>query len=160
MPSVAVQCTMVSVVVIRGHGADAEFLLLRRAQAHLNGLWSYVAGHIEAGEKAWQAALRELHEEAGLRPQALYSADHCETYYDVREECIAVVPAFVALVDAGATVQRNRENDAHRWLPPEAASSLLTFGGQRELFEQVHREFIKRTPPPALRIPMIRTTTG
>jgi len=160
MPGTAVQCTMVSVVVIRGHGADAEVLLLRRAQAHLHGLWTYVAGHIETGEKAWQAALRELHEEAGLRPYALYSADRCETYYDVREECIAVVPAFVAFVDADASVQRDRENDAHLWLPLEAAVSRLAFGGQRELFDQVRREFIERTPPPALRIPMTGTTTA
>lgn len=154
MPGMAVQCTMVSVVVIRGHGADAEVLLLRRAQPHLHGLWTYVAGHVEAGEKAWQAALRELHEEAGLRPHALYSADRCETYYDVREECIAVVPAFVAFVEVDAVVQRDGENDAHLWLSLDAAVPHLAFDGQRELFQQVRREFIDGTPPAALRIPM------
>lgn len=159
MPGVALQCTMVSVVVIRGHGVDAEVLLLRRAQAHLHGLWSYIAGHIEPGEKAWQAALRELREEAGLRPHALYSADRCETYYDVREECVAVVPAFVAFVDPAAAVRRDGENDAHQWLPLDAAIPRLAFGGQRELFEQVRREFIDGTPPEALRIPMTGTAT-
>jgi dATP pyrophosphohydrolase len=154
MPGMAVRCTMVSVVVIRGHGAGAEVLLLHRAQAHLHGLWTYVAGHVEAGEKAWQAALRELHEEAGLRPYALYSADRCETFYDVREECIAVVPAFVAFVDIDAMVQRDGESDAHQWLSLDAAVARLPFGGQRELFQQVRREFIDGTPPPALRIPM------
>lgn len=159
MAGVAVQCTMVSVVVIRGHGTDAEVLLLRRAQAHLHGLWTYVAGHVEPGEKAWQAALRELHEETGLHPHALYSADRCETFYDVREERIAVVPAFVAFVDIDVMVQRDGENDAHQWLSFDAAVARLPFGGQRELFQQVRREFIDGTPPPALRIPMTRVPT-
>jgi dATP pyrophosphohydrolase len=145
---------MISVVAIRGTGAGAQVLLLHRATAHLHGLWTYVAGHVEPGEKAWQAAVRELREEAGLRPQALYSADRCETYYDVREECIAVVPAFVAFVDNDATVQRDGENDAHRWLPLDEAIPLLPFGGQRELFEQIHRDFIESPPPSALRIPL------
>lgn len=154
MPGMPLKCTMVSVVTIRGDGADAQVLLLHRAGAHLHGLWAYVAGHLEPGEKAWQAALRELHEEAGLRPLALYSADRCETYYDMREECIAVVPAFVALVDASAPVRLNAENDAHRWLSFDLAIPLLPFGGQRELFAQVRREFIDRPPSPALRIPI------
>lgn len=154
MPGIPLQCTMVSVVVIRGVGADAQVLLLRRASASLHGLWAYVAGHVEPGEKGWQAALRELHEETGLRPLALYSADRCETYYDVREECVAVVPAFVALIDTSASVRLNAENDAHRWLSFDEAIPLLAFGGQRELFAQVHREFIERAPPAVLRMPI------
>jgi dATP pyrophosphohydrolase len=160
MPGMALQCTMISVIVIRGHGTGAEVLLLHRAQTHLQGLWTYVAGHIKPGEKAWQAALRELHEEAGLRPCALYSADRCETYYDWHEECVAVVPAFVAFVDTAAAVRRDGENDAHLWLSLDAAIPRLAFGGQRELFEQVRREFIDGTPPPSLRIPLTCTTTA
>lgn len=148
------QCTMVSVVVIRGQGAAAEVLLLRRAQPRLHGLWTYVAGHIEPGEKIWQAALRELHEETGLHPLALYSADRSETYYDVDEECIAVVPAFVAFVATQTPVRRDGENDAHQWLSLDAAMRQVAFGGQRELFAHVRREFIERTPQAALRIPL------
>ena len=98
---------MASVVVVRGAGEDARTLLVRRAGAHLHGLWTYVAGHLEPGEKAWQAALRELREETGLRAFALYSADRCETFYDVQDECVAIVPAFVAYVDAVAKVRLN-----------------------------------------------------
>jgi dATP pyrophosphohydrolase len=154
MPGMPLQCTMVSVVATRGAGAEAQVLLLHRAGLHLHGLWAFVAGHIEPGEKAWQAALRELHEEAGLQPLALYSADRCETYYDVREECVAVVPAFVALIDTDARVHLNPEHDAYRWLSFDEAIPRLPFGGQRELFAQVRREFIDRAPSPALRIPI------
>ena len=63
---IPIRCTMVSVLAIRGDDTETRVLLLRRAGNHLRGIWSYVAGHIEAGETAWQAARRELSEETGL----------------------------------------------------------------------------------------------
>ncbi len=144
---------MVSVVVLRGTGTDTRVLLLRRTRPPLRGAWIYVAGHIRAGEPAWQCARRELREEAGLLPQALYSADTCETYYDRVDECIAVVPAFVAFVHDQAKVTLDQESDSHRWLPVAEAIPMLPFGGQRELFAHVQREFVERPPASALRMP-------
>ncbi|MEI7037634.1 NUDIX hydrolase [Fulvimonas yonginensis] len=153
MQGIPTRCTMVSVVTVRGAGEAARTLLLRRARAHLHGLWVYAAGHIEPGEKAWQTAARELAEETGLRPTALYSADRCETYYDATEECIAVVPAFVAFVDADAAVRLDAEHDDHAWLSFPEAIARLPFGGQRSLFAHVQREFVLRPPSPVLRMP-------
>ena len=154
MHGIPTRCSLVSVIAIHGQGERARTLLLRRARAHLHGLWTYAAGHIESGEKAWQAAVRELTEETGLRPAALYSADQCETYYDVREECITVVPAFVALVGSDAVVRLDAEHDDHAWLSFPDAIARLPFGGQRTRYAHVHREFVLRTPSPALRMPV------
>ncbi|WP_328802750.1 NUDIX domain-containing protein [Paenibacillus sp. LX16] len=43
--------------------------------------WSYVGGRIEKGEKAWEAALREVHEETGITEVRLYSANQFEQYW-------------------------------------------------------------------------------
>lgn len=153
MTDLPLRCSMVSVVVVRGAGEDARTLLVHRAGAHLHGPWTYVAGHLEPGEKAWRAALRELREETGLHATALYSADRCETFYDVHDECLAVVPAFVAFVDAGAEVRLNREHDDHAWVPFAGAVARLPFGGQRHIFADVQREFVLQPPPAALRMP-------
>lgn len=152
MAGIPIRCTMASVVALRGAADEARVLLLRRASPYLRGVWGYVAGHLEPGERAWQCALRELAEETGLTPTALYSANRCEQFYDPREECIAVVPSFVAFVAADAAVRLNHEHDAFRWLGFEEAMPLLPFGGQRELFAHVRREFVERTPQPRLRI--------
>jgi dATP pyrophosphohydrolase len=154
MSDIPMRCSLISVIPVRGHGADTRTLLLRRARAHLHGLWTYAAGHLEPGETAWQAAVRELAEETGLRPTALYSADQCEAYYDVREECIAVVPAFVAFVESDAAVRLDAEHDDHAWLTFAQAIERLPFGGQRALYAHVHREFVLRSPPTALRMPI------
>lgn len=153
MHGIPTRCSLVSVIPVRGHGEHARTLLLHRAKVHLHGLWTYAAGHLEPGEKAWQAAVRELAEETDLQPMALYSADQCETYYDVREECVAVVPAFVAFVAPDALVRLDAEHDDHAWLTFPEAIERLPFGGQRTLYAHIEREFILQPPPPALRMP-------
>lgn len=143
---------MVSIVVLRGTGAATRFLLLQRASEYLRGVWSYVAGHIEPGESAAQAARRELAEETGLAAHALYATSFCEQFYDAVNDCIMIVPAFVARVDDDCTVRLNREHSALRWLALDAALRELPFGSQRELFAHVQREFIARPPSEHLRI--------
>jgi dATP pyrophosphohydrolase len=154
MAELPIRCTMASVVVMRAARPEPQVLLLRRAGSYLHGAWSYVAGHLEAGETLWQCALRELAEETGLRPQAFYSADSCEQFYDAQNDCVQVVPAFVAMLEGEACVHLNREHDAFRWLSFHAARPELLFEGQRELFARVRREFVERTPPASLRLPL------
>ncbi|MGN6707581.1 MAG: hypothetical protein ACTHJO_16150 [Rhodanobacter sp.] len=45
-----VRSTMVSVLTLRGAGAATQTLVARRTGAYLDGVWSYLAGHVEAGE--------------------------------------------------------------------------------------------------------------
>lgn len=143
---------MVSIVVIKGEGADTRVLLMQRASEYLRGVWSYVAGHIEPDETGWQAAIRELHEETGLAPQTLFATSFCEQFYDSGNDCVMVVPAFVARVSDDCVVQLNSEHSAWRWLTFETAMRELPFGSQRELFLYVQREFIDRPPSEHLRI--------
>lgn len=152
MADIPVRCTMASVVVLRGSAQDARVLLVLRAGPGLRGAWSYIAGHLEIGESLWQCALRELLEETSLAPVAFYSADQSEQFYDVHAECVQLVPAFVAVVANDAVVQLNREHSAFRWLDFAEAINALPFGGQRDLFAHVQREFVQRTPPSWLRL--------
>lgn len=147
-----IRCTMVSIVALRGTSDATQMLVLQRASAYLRGAWSYVAGHIKAGETAWQAALRELHEETGLAPTELYATSFCEQVYFAGEDCIETVPAFVARIRGDAAVRLNPEHAAFRWLMLDAAADTVPFGSQRDLLAHIQREFIARTPSPFLRI--------
>jgi ADP-ribose pyrophosphatase YjhB (NUDIX family) len=45
---------------------DGKVLLAQRSKPPLKGIWSLPGGHIEPGEKAIEAAHRELNEETGI----------------------------------------------------------------------------------------------
>ena len=54
---------------------DGKVLLAQRAKPPLEGIWSLPGGHIEPGEKAHEAANRELHEETGIKADLKGLAD-------------------------------------------------------------------------------------
>ncbi|SUB00390.1 dihydroneopterin triphosphate pyrophosphatase [Pannonibacter phragmitetus] len=112
----------------------------------LIGEWCQIAGSIEEGEKAWEAALREVREETGLACEKLYSADICEQFYEADRDAISILPVFVGLVDAGATVTLNHEHSEFRWVSFEAALTMVPFAGQRKVLRHIEAEFVQREP--------------
>lgn len=142
----------VSLFILRPRDDTFDLLLLRRTGSTLTGEWCQVAGGIEHGETAWQAALREAEEETGLTLTALYSADICEQFYEADRDAITLTPVFVAFAPAGCTVRLNDEHDDFRWLSLNEAAALLPFAGQRTTLAHIKREFVDRQPNPLLRI--------
>ena len=145
MPEIPIRPFLASLVAIRKTEVDFEVLLLRRTQT-LVGEWCQVAGSIEEGETAWQAAKRELKEETNLQPDALYSADICEQFYEPDRDSITVAPVFVAFVDPVAEVTLNYEHSEYRWVSFKEAREMVAFGGQRRILNWIEEEFVKREP--------------
>src|SRR6188474_1721532 len=120
----------VSLYAFKIEGDRPWHLLLRRGpDRKLPGAWQAVHGHVEKGEKAHEAARRELVEETELVPQTLWVADYVERVYDPRKDEIRLVPCFAALVTGD--VKLSAEHDAWRWLSAREAASLFTFENQR-----------------------------
>ena len=145
MPDIPIRCFAVSVVVLRGSGAAAEMLLLRRTRS-LAGEWCQVAGGIEAGETAWQAALREVQEETGLVLASLYSADICEQFYEADRDAVSLLPVFVGYAGIEDTVTLNPEHSEFRWVSIVDALQMVPFAGQRAVIRHIENEFIHSTP--------------
>ena len=138
---------------------DVELLQLQRSRDPLRGTWQPVMGHIEPGETAVQAALRETHEETGLvvdlaalkhareasgspdgapsgAPLAagaclgMWALEQVHPFYIAAIDCIVLSPRFVVLVDASWTPQLNAEHTASRWVSVRSASTHFTWPGQ------------------------------
>lgn len=142
----AIRSNSVSLVVLRVRGNAVEYLLLRRATDYLRDQWCQVAGSVEEGETAWEAAIRELKEETGLTALSLYSADRFEQFYRPDWDALILVPLFVAFVAPESDVQLNFEHSEYSWCSAGEALDLLPFFSQRENIRHVRAEFVERRP--------------
>jgi dATP pyrophosphohydrolase len=133
---------------VRGRGDDAEVLLLRRAGGAFAGAWTFVMGGVENGERATDAARRELVEETGLSLATLFTAGELDAFYDPVRDRIVHVPFFVAHVDEGTVALEADVHDEHRWVSFADAEAMLEFAAQRRVLEEVRRAFVLRAPAP------------
>ncbi len=109
-----------------------RYLLLRRAPHNsYPGIWQPVAGKIKAGEKAWEAGLRELKEETGFEPLHFYALDHVSSYYLHHSDEIIHVPAFMAEVVSNDP-KLNHEHDRFQWGDLEHALATASWEPYRQ----------------------------
>ena len=136
----SVRVSLVDVYVLRREGGELRCLVLRRAVGgRCPGSWETVHGHIEEGERPWEAATRELEEETGLAPQRLYNLSRVETFYQHLKDEVALVPVFVAFVDVDIPVRLGPEHDAHVWLSPADAGARFAWPRERRALEDAVR---------------------
>ncbi len=144
--------TAVSAWVVRREGAKARYLLLRRSAEYLKGNWQMVVGRPDGRECAVETVLREIREETGFHPAALYNSAEAEVFYEARSGGVAVVPAFVAFVDRKEVTLSPDEHDAYEWLSFEEALGRLEFPQQKRILRSVHENFVLSEPNERLRI--------
>ena len=152
-----VRYDMVACFVVRNGSTalEAQFLQLRRvAGDYMGGAWSTVRGGIEGNEKAWEAALRELHEEAGITPREFYQLDTVDVCYLHGDDTLWHCPGFCAVVDSDVKVTLNSEHDAYRWVKRANVDPEFMWPGERAQLAELCREIIDEGPAKKyLRIP-------
>ena len=136
----AIRVSLVDLYVLRGREASLECLVLRRAAGgRCPGSWEVVHGHIEAGERPFEAAIREMQEETGLAPARLYNLSRVETFYQHGLDEVALVPAFAAFVEGEAAVALSAEHDASAWLSMDAARARVAWPREARALADIER---------------------
>mgnify|MGYP001162179849 FL=1 len=116
-----------------------DFLILKRADTKIyEHLWQGVAGKIEKNEKSWQAAIRELKEETGLKPQKIFIADHVSKFYEAHQDRINFVPVFGIEVNNDKVILSDEHCD-YKWVNFETATSHLVWNGQKKGIHAVNQ---------------------
>jgi dATP pyrophosphohydrolase len=105
-----------------------------------------VSGHLEAGEKAWECAARELLEETGLRPLHFYQASYVNRFYLAASDEIVLSPVFAAHVAADAPVVLSGEHTDYAWVGYDEARRRYPWPGQRKAIEVIRDQFVQGSP--------------
>ena len=118
---------VVEVYVIRHNGGNWRVLALQRAEEGKRpGSWETVYGKIDSGERAEDAAARELSEETGLEPTALYNVT-VNSFYLHTKHTIQMCIVFAAFVPDDGEVVLGEEHQRYDWLSVDDACDRYTW---------------------------------
>jgi 8-oxo-dGTP pyrophosphatase MutT (NUDIX family) len=132
---------IIEVCPFRIRGDGGEYLLIRRAPDDplYPGTWQFVSGRVEQGEKAHEAAIRELLEETGGRPVRFWVVPGVNSFYDPHRDIVNLVVLFAAQLAGGVQVHLSPEHSIFEWLPYAEARRRLVWPGQRDCLDIVHQ---------------------
>ena len=125
-------------VVYRLEGELPLVLLIRDSYAN----WGFPKGHLEAGERADAAALREVREETGLHTLTLRGPiDTIDWYFRFRGRLIHKVCHFYLMQTAEVeTAPQQAEGiTACQWIGFEEAESAVSYANARQVLRLARR---------------------
>jgi ADP-ribose pyrophosphatase YjhB (NUDIX family) len=112
--------------------------LIARHDRRARLLWSLPKGHLEAGETAQEAALREVKEETGLIGRIVAPLGVIDFWFVVEDRRIhKTVHHFVIEAIGGELSDEDIEVEAVEWIPFDQVVRKLAYGDERRLVEKV-----------------------
>jgi 8-oxo-dGTP pyrophosphatase MutT (NUDIX family) len=132
-------------VVVR-RTSEGLVLAAIRPQGRPEGHWVLPKGLVEPGERPLEAAVREVHEETGLRAEALHKLPASRYIYRRGPERVFKLVEWWLMRPLGGEIgeidqaMRVEVADA-RWLPLDDAPRLLAYSGERALVEPARELF-------------------
>jgi 8-oxo-dGTP pyrophosphatase MutT (NUDIX family) len=148
-PTRAQRETSAGGVVYRRADGVPLFLLIRDSYAN----WGFPKGHLESGERAEDAALREVQEETGLRDLVLRgSVGTIDWYFRFRGRLIHKVCHFylVETTEAETAPQRAEGITACRWVSYDDAVESISYANARQVLLRAYEMIngVAATPSP------------
>jgi 8-oxo-dGTP pyrophosphatase MutT (NUDIX family) len=123
-------------ILFRDSDAGPLYLLLDYGRH-----WDYPKGHLEQGETAWQAAVRELREETGIRQVDRVGRFERDMHYMFRSPKKGLITKTVTYFLGRTNAEKitlSDEHSGHAWLPFEEAMTRLTYDNAREVLQAAH----------------------
>jgi 8-oxo-dGTP pyrophosphatase MutT (NUDIX family) len=140
----AQQETSAGGVVYRLEGGAPLYLLIRDSYQN----WGFPKGHLEQGERADEAALREVREETGLAEVSLRGAiETIDWYFRFRGRLIHKVCHFFLMETSQADTRPQSAEGitACQWVAFTEASSAISYANARLVLRRA-QEMITGTP--------------
>jgi len=99
-------------------------------------LWSLPKGHLESGETAEQAAVREVEEETGIRGHVLGMLGTIDFWFVIEGRRVhKTVHHYLLEARGGQLSDADREVDEVAWFPLAEVRARLAYAGERRLVD-------------------------
>ena len=122
-------------MVDRSDGAPRA-ALIGRVDRRGRLLWSLPKGHLEAGETAEDAAVREVEEETGIRGRVLAALGTIDYWFVAEDRRIhKTVHHYLLEASGGQLSDDDVEVDEVAWVPLAELTDRLAYAGERRLAE-------------------------
>ena len=122
-------------VVLRRVEDRYDICLILRTR-HQRRAWCLPKGHLEPGEDAPTAAVREVLEETGLSCEVLEPLGTIQYEFEVPEQhtrCAKTVSYFLMRAKGGTPSPRDREAVEARWMSVEDATARAAYDNERRI---------------------------
>jgi 8-oxo-dGTP pyrophosphatase MutT (NUDIX family) len=132
---------VVAAICHRGGPSGVEFLLVETKRGKR---WTFPKGHVEQGERPWEAAAREAREEAGVEgdvsPTPLTEYRYPDTRGGKGDSVVTAYPLAVASEHEPARKERHRKR---KWVAPDEAVRLLAAGKREPEYAEEHARVVR-----------------
>jgi len=125
-------------VVLDRRGTDASAALIGRIDRRGRLLWSLPKGHLEPGESAEAAAVREVAEETGITGEVVAPLGTIDFWFVADGQRVhKTVHHYLLLKVAGELSDADIEVSEVAWVPLGEATERLAYADERALVEKV-----------------------
>ena len=101
-------------------------------------VWSLPKGHIEEGETAEAAAIREIREETGISGSIVAPLGVIDFWFMAEDRRVhKTVHHFLLRAESGELSSDDAEVDSVEWVPLEDMSTRLAYADERRLMDRV-----------------------
>jgi len=101
-------------------------------------VWSLPKGHIEEGETAEAAAIREIREETGISGSIVAPLGIIDFWFMAENRRVhKTVHHFLLRAESGELSSDDAEVDSVEWVPLEDMSTRLAYADERRLMDRV-----------------------
>lgn len=127
-------------LVVDTTGPQQRAALIGRLDRRGHLLWSLPKGHIEEGETAEQAAVREVREETGILGEVAAPLGSIDYWFVAEDRRIhKTVHHFLLRALGGELSDEDVEVTAVAWVPLDEVRARLAYDGERRLFDTATR---------------------
>jgi 8-oxo-dGTP pyrophosphatase MutT (NUDIX family) len=123
-------------LVVDRRAGEFRVALIGRVDRRGRLLWSLPKGHLEAGETAEDAAVREIEEETGIRGRVLAALGTIDYWFVADDRRVhKTVHHYLLEASGGELSDEDVEVDEVAWVPLQELRVRLAYAGERRLAE-------------------------